>query len=309
MADVVDAPDEVPSTIGQPMVVGPTANDDKEEDRKPAWVPPGSRRSMENNDCPRTGDEDDDDEEDDHDPSMGVIGIMESDDDKAEWVRRSGRKATPRTIMTMGMEPASVWKEGQSHHKKKPKRSHEGQEEPWKTSKVARAGLAGEAPLEDSPAEPSSDDSGYSSCTSDDATIEPPQEVPMWPRNWTLDQRAHHVEMVIKRKKEWLVDTLLKSVFRHFDQNYIVERFEIGILNKLNHEGLCDDFWDRHREEIGEDIVKGAMSAVQAFAGTHDISIVLAENLSILFKMCYVKALAIESILDEEDVNAWMSAM
>ena len=52
------------------------------------------------------------------------------------------------------------------------------------------------------------------------------------------------------------------------------------------------------------------LSAVQAFAGTHhNISIVLAENLSILFKMCYVKALAIESILDEEDVNAWMSAI
>ena len=82
--------------------------------------PPGSMRSMENIDCPRTGDENDDEEEDDYDLSMGVIGIMESDDDKADWVRRSGRKATQRTIMTMGMEPASVWKEGQSHHKKKP---------------------------------------------------------------------------------------------------------------------------------------------------------------------------------------------
>ena len=73
----------------------------------------------------------------------------------------------------------------------------------------------------------------------------------MWPRNWTLDQRAHHVEIVIKRKREWLVDTLLKSLFHHFDQNYIVEWFEVGILNKFNREGLSDDFWDRHREELG----------------------------------------------------------
>ena len=33
MADAVVAPDDVPSTIGQPMVVGPTANDDKEKDK------------------------------------------------------------------------------------------------------------------------------------------------------------------------------------------------------------------------------------------------------------------------------------
>ena len=153
---------------------------------------------------------------------------------------------------------------------------------------------------------------GYSSSnTSDDedgTVVNPPLPQGItWPRHWTLDERAAHIEMILNRKKEWLVDTLLQSVFRHFDQNNMVRCFENGILNRLHQEGMSDEFWDRSKKEIGEDIIKGAMSAVEAFAATRHLSIVMAHQLSASFKMCYMQALVIEDILDDDNQAAWMA--
>jgi hypothetical protein len=81
----------------------------------------------------------------------------------------------------------------------------------------------------------------------------------------------------------------------------MVQRFENSVMNKLRREGLSEAFWDWNSGDIGEEIVREAMSAVQDFAGTRDLSIVLAEQLSSSFKLCYMKALVIENILDDDD--------
>jgi hypothetical protein len=104
------------------------------------------------------------------------------------------------------------------------------------------------------------------------------------------------------------VNTLLQSVFSHFDKNDMFERFENAILNKLRCEVFSEAFWERNSADIGKEIVREAMSAVQDFAGTHDLSIVMAEQLSSAFNVCYMKALVIESILDDDDDGRWGAA-
>jgi hypothetical protein len=118
-------------------------------------------------------------------------------------------------------------------------------------------------------------------------------------------QGAAHLEMILKKRKDWIVNTLLQSVFSHFDEHDIVERFENAILNKLRRDGFSEAFWEWNSADIGKEIVREAMSAEQDFAGTHDLTIVMAEQLSSAFNVCYMKALVIESILDDDNDGRW----
>jgi hypothetical protein len=144
-------------TPSAPWSMGATHDDDEddnddEDDRKAAGIllPPWSVKGGENMEASQTNM---DSVIVDQKPVLGPTvstAVSEKTTNKANdvqdemgWVRRSRRTITQCTIMTMGMmEPASVWKEGQSHPKKEPKCVQDRLlEERSKPSKVARTGM------------------------------------------------------------------------------------------------------------------------------------------------------------------------